>query len=265
MTRMTAWGHVLVAEDDPVIQTVERAMLEHLGYHVDVVTDGLAAVEAAATRPYRAILLDCQLPVLDGYLVASEIRRWRGASRHAPIIAVTASATDAERTRCRTAGMEGFLVKPLNTADLSDCLARWAPDEPIVKAFDPLDEDADVSDADEPALDPAIVERLQRLGDSTGEDLMGQLAELFLADADAHIAEMGDCLRANDVAAVLRSAHTLSGASGNLGARHLAELFSTFAIEGVAGNPIQGATLIAAIETELARVRIALDARTTTS
>jgi CheY-like chemotaxis protein len=238
-------GAILLAEDDPVGQVVTRAILEQLGFRVDVVCDGPAAVDAAAATPYGAILLDCQLPVLDGYLAATEMRRWQGASRGARIIAITASGTELDRARCRGAGMDDYLVKPLTTLVLSECLAHWARDEP--------------------ALDAAIVERLERLGTATGEDLMGQLTVLFLSDADAHVAGMRDALANHDVASLLRSAHTLTGASGNLGATHLAELFSMFAVEGVASSAAEGGALLNSIEAELGRVRTALDARMLTS
>jgi CheY-like chemotaxis protein len=84
-------GRVLLAEDDPVSAAVAQAMIANLGFDLDVVTDGAEAVGAAVRTPYQAILLDCQIPVLDGYQTASEIRRLQAGARRTPIIAVTAT------------------------------------------------------------------------------------------------------------------------------------------------------------------------------
>jgi CheY-like chemotaxis protein/HPt (histidine-containing phosphotransfer) domain-containing protein len=261
MNDMTAWGHILVAEDNPVNQRVVRAMLEHLGFHVDVVSDGAEAVNAAARTRYRTIVMDCQLPILDGYLAASEIRRWQGASRHAPIIAVTASGTESDQQRCLAAGMDDYLVKPLTMRSLEAALARWAPDSTDADAPVGPDDPRGPDDDGEPALDADIVDRLERLGDATGEDLMGQLTILFLSDADAHLAAMREAYGSNDIAAVVRSAHTLKGASGNLGATQLARLFSALSVDVTANDPRAGGELLDAIGAELARVRRALDTR----
>ena len=109
-------------------QRVIRAMLENLGYEVDTVADGTDAVIAAAVKHYRAILLDCQLLVLDGDLATTEIRRWRGASRRTPIIAITASKQRADEPRCRAAAMDDYLTKPLTRKALAEVLAKWLPD-----------------------------------------------------------------------------------------------------------------------------------------
>ncbi|MGZ4736941.1 MAG: response regulator [Acidimicrobiia bacterium] len=270
---MTAWGHVLLAEDNPVNQRVTRAMLEHLGFHVDVVADGAEAVNAAATTPYRAILMDCQLPVLDGYLATTEIRRWQGASRRTPIIAVTASARATDEQRCLTAGMDDFITKPIGMRTLADVLARWAPDSPDVPgppdASRPPDPPApedfeEVADAP-PVLDPEIVERLERLGDSAGEDLMGQLTILYLADADDYVVALRAAVSANDGAAMVRSAHTFSGSSGNIGALRLAGLCSSLMTDGMVAGPDARLVRVEEIDAELALVRCALEARRVTS
>ena len=121
-------GRVLLAEDHPVNQRVATAMLESLGFHVDVVADGAEAVKAATLTPYRAILMDCQLPVLDGYQATREIRRLEGTSRRTPIIAVTASPMNLDQQRCLAAGMDDYLTKPLSLKALAAVLARSAPD-----------------------------------------------------------------------------------------------------------------------------------------
>ncbi len=120
-------GRVLLAEDNSVNQRVAAAMLKSLGFQVDVVADGAEAVQAASRTPYLAILMDCQMPVLDGYDATGEIRRLQEGESRTPIIAVTASATPADKQRCLTAGMDDLLAKPLDLNALAAVLAHWAP------------------------------------------------------------------------------------------------------------------------------------------
>lgn len=121
-------GRILLAEDNPVNQRVATAMLARLGFGVDVVGDGAEAVKAATSTPYQVILMDCQMPVLDGYRAASEIRRLEAGSVHTPIIAITAAAMKSDNQRCLDAGMDDYLTKPLSLATLAAALARWATD-----------------------------------------------------------------------------------------------------------------------------------------
>ena len=121
-----------------------------------------------------------------------------------------------------------------------------------------------MADSARPALDAQVVGRLERLGQAAGEDLMGQLATLFLADADVSVVALREALAGDDAAAVVRSAHTLSGASANLGATQLARLCATLATDGAAGDLVGGGALLEAVEAELGRVRSALGSRTPT-
>jgi HPt (histidine-containing phosphotransfer) domain-containing protein len=107
-------------------------------------------------------------------------------------------------------------------------------------------------------LDAEIIGRLERLGEAAGEDLIGQLAILFVADADARVVELREALATNDAAAVVRSAHTLSGASANLGATVLAHLCASLATDSAGGDLVGGGVLLEAVEAELTRVRSAL-------
>ena len=246
-------GRILLAEDNPVNRRVATAMLEHLGYDVDVATDGAAAVRAAASTQYQAILMDCQMPVHDGYEATSQIRHQQGVDTHTPIIAVTASAMKADRQRCLAAGMDDYLPKPLSLKALAAVLDRWVLVGPIPRAANKLD-----SDPSEPALNAESVARLVGLGGATGEDFMQQLATLFLADADGRVTALGKALDADDGAAVALSAHALRGASANLGANHLASLCATMENGGVAGDLGGSGQLLKKIEAELGRVRLAL-------
>jgi len=259
---------ILLAEDNPVNQRVATAMLEHLGFHVHVVSDGAEAVRAAILTPYQAILMDCDIPGLDGYQATSEIRRLQGTSRGTPIIAVTASPVESVGQSCLAAGMDDCLSKPLTLKALATVLDHWAPDGSRSDIADewaePLPDAgrADAADRARPVLDARVVGRLERLGNRAGEDLMEQLAVLFLTNADARVNAMRKALSRDDAGAVVRSAHTLSGASANLGATELARLCATLATDGAAGDPAGGGVLVQEIEAELERVRHALDSRT---
>jgi signal transduction histidine kinase/CheY-like chemotaxis protein/HAMP domain-containing protein/HPt (histidine-containing phosphotransfer) domain-containing protein len=262
--------HILLAEDNPVNQRVATVMLEHLGFNVDVVADGAQAVHATTLTPYQAILMDCQMPVLDGYEATSEIRRLQGVSTRTPIIAVTASAMKSDQQRCLAAGMDDYLPKPLTLKALSAVLDRWAPggSDRTVAAdrAEPLPLVPDnVSEPSQAVLDGQVIGRLERLGEESGEDLVGQLAILFVADADARVVALHEALAVNDAVAVVRLAHALSGASANLGATVLARLCASLATDGEAGDLAGGGALLTAVEAELERVRLALASTTSTS
>jgi CheY-like chemotaxis protein len=117
---------VLLVDDNPVNVSVASLMLERLGYRVDAVTDGQQAIDAAAARDYTAILMDCEMPVLDGYAATAEIRRGHREVR-VPIIAMTANITEIDRQRCLDAGMDDFVSKPILMDVLRAALERWAP------------------------------------------------------------------------------------------------------------------------------------------
>ena len=119
-------GRLLLAEDNVINQKVAVAMLSRAGYVVDVVNDGRAAVEAVAAHRYDAILMDCQMPVLDGYGATTAIRAQEGGGRHTPIIALTASARGEDRDRCLAAGMDSYLAKPVSKDALVALVATWA-------------------------------------------------------------------------------------------------------------------------------------------
>ena len=118
-------GHVLVAEDNSTNQMVAVGILEHLGFTAEVASNGLEALAALERRSFDAVLMDCQMPELDGYDATRELRRREGDGRRTPVIAMTAGVLDDERERCTEAGMDDFVPKPVSPQTLDSTLARW--------------------------------------------------------------------------------------------------------------------------------------------
>jgi CheY-like chemotaxis protein len=129
----------LLAEDNPVNQEVGRSFIEILGYQVDVVENGAAAVEAARRQRYDLIFMDCQMPEMDGYQATEEIRRVTANGRRMPIIALTANAMQEEAAKCRDAGMDDLLAKPFSLEQLRNMMARWLPQRDAPPAIEIAD------------------------------------------------------------------------------------------------------------------------------
>jgi two-component system sensor histidine kinase/response regulator len=120
--------HILLAEDNVVNQKVACRILEKLGFRVDVAADGQAALEAWQSGRYHLILMDCQMPVMDGYETTRKIRELESRDKHIPIIALTAHAMKGADNECRAAGMDGYLSKPIDREQLQSTLSRWLND-----------------------------------------------------------------------------------------------------------------------------------------
>jgi CheY-like chemotaxis protein len=129
-TSWTAPPLVLVAEDSPVNQIVAARALERCGARADVVADGCEALRSLQARAYDAVLMDCQMPNMDGYDATLELRRREAFERHTPVIAMTAHAMEGDRERCLASGMDDYISKPMRHADLAEALVRWIPTEP---------------------------------------------------------------------------------------------------------------------------------------
>ena len=119
-------GLILLAEDNEINQMVAADNLAMLGYRVDIARNGIEAVQLATTTPYQAILMDCQMPTMDGYTATAQLRNQERPDQHIPIIAMTAGALPEDKQRCLDAGMDDYLTKPIDPGQLRDALTRWA-------------------------------------------------------------------------------------------------------------------------------------------
>ena len=122
---------VLIAEDSQINQIVATRALERCGCRAHVVNDGQEALGALKAQQYDAVLMDCQMPNMDGYQATAELRRHEQDTRHTPVIAMTAHAMDGDRQRCLDAGMDDYITKPMRHADIADVLRRWIPNPTI--------------------------------------------------------------------------------------------------------------------------------------
>jgi two-component system, sensor histidine kinase and response regulator len=212
-------GQLLLAEDNLINQKVAVAMLSGAGYQVDTVLNGAAAVQAAAGRTYAAILMDCQMPELNGYEATAAIRAQEGTSRHTPIIAMTAGARREDRDRCLAEGMDGYLAKPVSKDTLLALVARCANNEQVTTP--PLVSTGYVL-ADEITFDPAVFNELRVVAGGNEHEFIRELVEQFAHDTEPVLGELRERLLAGDATAVGRIAHSIRGSASQLGGRRLA-------------------------------------------
>jgi CheY-like chemotaxis protein/HPt (histidine-containing phosphotransfer) domain-containing protein len=213
-------GHILVVEDNASNQLVAVGILRLLGYRADVASDGTEALDALDRTQVDAILMDCQMPEMDGFTATREIRRREGAGRHTPVIAMTAGASDSDRNQCLAAGMDDFLSKPVKPREIDAMLARWVV--------------ARGADAGEPVLDHDVLEELRSL--SPDGSLLADIVDTFLSAAPDHILELQAAVAAGEAGAVRQCAHRLRGESGAVGTVELATLCRTLEEQSIAGR-----------------------------
>jgi two-component system sensor histidine kinase/response regulator len=219
---------VLVAEDNPVNQEVAKALLQRRGHDVTVVENGRLAVEAVQGGGFDVVLMDVQMPEMDG-LAATRAIRALPAHAGIPIIAVTAHALAEEHARCLAAGMQACVVKPYRPDGLFAALEGWGSGD---------DTGHDVLPAPVPHEGPAVdVAALRRsMADAGAAEIVPQLLAAFLADAPARMAAIETTAEAGDAAALGRAAHAYKSAAGAVAANALADALRRLELAGKAGD-----------------------------
>ncbi|MEQ1792945.1 MAG: response regulator [Nitrospira sp.] len=262
-TATPAGMKILLAEDNIINQKVAVRMFERLGHRVDVVANGLEAVEALSRIGYDLVFMDCQMPEMDGFEATREIREreqsGRGSEfysvsrthRRTPIIAMTANAMQGDRDACLRAGMDDYVSKPVTSGALAAVFERWRPRAGQMAA-------SDVAMDDGPTIDPLVFDGLRVLSDDDDPGFLTRLIGHFLADTPTRLTTLGTACRKGRVEDVRRIAHSLKGSASNLGALGLARICDQVSVSATQGlEAVPG--LLAELELEFQRVRAQLE------
>ncbi len=256
----TRTQYILLAEDNPINQKVASTLLENEGHIIDIVGNGEEAVQKNKKNEYSLILMDVQMPILDGFEATRQIRTWEAGKKHTPIIAMTAHAMKGDRERCLEAGMDDYLSKPIDKRSLFAIIQRWSkdmqktdvPTSPLVnkKPAPAAQPQTGVPTKNSPAVN--IEDALPRFGNDVA--FFNEMCEDFLKKLPEHIAEIKEAIAHSDTEKIYRVAHNLKGMSLTFSANKLAELSTTLEAEGKKGNLNQVDNLINDIEEESKKV-----------
>jgi two-component system sensor histidine kinase/response regulator len=257
-------ARVLVAEDNPVNQEVARAMLALLGCQAEVVANGREAVEAVSGTTYDLILMDCHMPLLDGFAATAETRqREQTSGRPAvPIVALTANVVKGFRDQCLAVGMNDYLSKPFTQEQLQAVLKRWlAPDAATAAAATPAPAPSPATPAERVLLDLQPLDQIRALQRPGAPSLLERVIGVYLDHAPTLLQEIREAAAQGNAEALLEAAHSLKSGSANLGAAPLAALCKELEQMGRDGQ-VQGAVeKLPALEETYLRIRAALTAQ----
>jgi CheY-like chemotaxis protein len=231
---------VLVGEDNIVNQKVAVRLLEKLGCRVDVAANGREAVTMLARLAYDVVLMDCQMPEMDGFAATAAIRqREASTGHHVPIIALTANAMHGDRERCLAAGMDGYITKPMKADELYGVIAQCRPE-------------GETSPEDMPTPPMDLVAALTA---ADGErELLQEMIEVLLAEAPGELATLRTALHDGDARRLEHTAHSLKGALGAVGATRAQGLAQQLEAKARA-DQLEGALSIwQQLDAELARL-----------
>jgi two-component system, sensor histidine kinase len=248
---------ILIAEDHVVNQKIARRQVESLGYAVDVVANGHEAVEALGRIPYALVLMDCQMPELDGLEATIEIRRREGTHRHTPIVAMTANAMDQDRAHCLAVGMDDYLSKPTEQEELATVIARWLEASPAAT----VRVASDARDIAVPDVEAGVAERLALFQTEFGAEMVIQVIESFIPDTAQRLVTLRQVVDRSDFRNLAREAHALKGGYGNMGAVNMRELCVRLEQQGKAGSNDGVAEIVSQLEQDFLNLRPALEVR----
>jgi signal transduction histidine kinase/CheY-like chemotaxis protein/HPt (histidine-containing phosphotransfer) domain-containing protein len=261
-------GRVLLGEDNAVNQAVAEGMLSAMGVEVVVASNGEEVTEHYSAGSFDAILMDCQMPVLDGFEATERIRRIESENNQSgvPIIAVTANALVGDREKCIAAGMNDYLSKPFSGEQLYGVLSRYLTDREAKKPQDadlapPQETLTSESGATGPALDPNVLDGLSRLQQSGPGDLVKRVIAAYLSSSTELMTKLFKAIESEDADGVRTSAHALKSSSANVGALVFSELCKMAEAAGRQEDLSRVLQIRPQIEYEYERVIAALESK----
>jgi signal transduction histidine kinase/DNA-binding response OmpR family regulator/HPt (histidine-containing phosphotransfer) domain-containing protein len=268
-TRSHERAHVLLAEDNVVNQRVATKLLEQLGCAVDLAVNGRLAVEALRAKRYDVVIMDCQMPEMDGFEATRAIRLEEGSSRRTPIVAMTANAMSGDRERCIAAGMDGYLTKPVRPDELAAAISQWLPAREIEPGTDERTDDgtrpAVATDPGDAASDemPSPIDRgqlqiLRSVGGPDPDSFIDELVNAFIDEGGEELSRVRGAAESSDPAALLQAAHRLKGSALNLGCTAVAETADAIEALGRSGTVEGIAPLIDRLTHDFQRTLVAL-------
>ena len=258
-------ARILLAEDNAVNQRVALSQLKKLGYSAVAVTNGAEVLNAMMHAPYDIILMDCQMPEMDGYEVTKRIRQAE-KNPHAKIstspyiIALTANSMCGDRERCLEAGMNDYLTKPIDLNGLERVLQRATRNHPPFESSSAAEahDHSDGSSGSEPSLDRSVLNGLKELRIAGHPDPLEELVEMYLKDSDSRLSAMKEALESQETTKLAAVVHSLKGSSNNLGARRLGELCRQLEDQAKTGDLSGAEPLLDSIKQEFNAVKTSL-------
>jgi two-component system sensor histidine kinase/response regulator len=258
---------VLLAEDNPVNVEVALAMLDSLGLDTTCARNGAEALQAAQVGTFDIVLMDCQMPVMDGFAATAEIRRQevqQGQGRTLPIIAITANALAGDREACLAAGMDDYLSKPFTQQDLGATIARWIG-VPLAATVH-HDEAATSVVLEAPAvperdiINHGALDHIRALSKDRGDALVHKVIHAFVDDTPLHLRTLRQAIVGADPNNMRKAAHSLKSSSANVGADHLAQLCKEMEHLGRTDTTEGASGILTTMEQEFQAVRHSLNA-----
>ncbi len=248
-------GLVLLVEDNLANLRLGRLQLERLGYQVETVRDGLEAVQTVQTRrkDFCMVLMDCQMPGMDGLEATRQIRKLEQDGTHLPVVAMTANAMQGDRDECIAAGMDDYISKPVTLTILSQVVDTWAGQNTQEEKVEVQMEELP------PAVEQTALENIRALQVVGEPDFLTEMIDIYLMDAPVLMDRVQRSLREGDVQGARKAVHSLKGISGNLGARRFSDLCERMQLQADAENLGEMQTLEPKLEREFERVCAALE------
>lgn len=217
---------MLVAEDNETNRIVTKILLEKLGCSVKFACDGKEAVDACLKEKFSIIFMDCQMPIMDGYVATGKIRELikEGRIKDTPIIAMTANALSGDRELCINAGMNDYISKPFDLVMLHEKINEWSDEKHLPSGLTVKEIQSVLNSYDKPSFDPSCLDKIKLLFGGTDTEALSELLNAYEAGAEKYISDICKALELQDFDTLFRAVHSLKSSSAHVGCLKLSDL-----------------------------------------